>query len=256
MLKIQNAVFFILFILVFPFCAEAELITLKSGKVLEGKVVEKTADYIKVKYNGLDVYYENKYVKSVTADKTQEPEEAGSEGKPHEEEFLPGDGMDLGAKGDFSGARGKFEKQLGDIRIGLSILDAVDKGSMGREEAVYLFQGLSAMMRKEYRQALVPLEKAWEIDPKDPDLNYNLAFAHFSLGEYEKSVAYLSVIIKYNPLDAEAYELIAKDYCNLGDYSKAKDSLAEARDLLKKNGNTEDLAKIEELLGIVTEAAP
>jgi tetratricopeptide (TPR) repeat protein len=256
MSKIQKSVIFMVFILVFPFCAGAELITLKSGKVLEGKVIEKTGDYIKVRYNGLDVYYENKYVKSVTADKTQDLKGEDLKKEPREEEFFLQDGMNLGAKGDFAGAREKFEKQLGNIRVGLSILEAVDKGSMGRDEAVYLFQGLAAMIRKEYRQAVVPLEKAWEIDPKDPDLNYNLAFAHFSLGEYEKSIAYLSVVLKYDPLDAEAYELIAKDYCNLGDYGKAGDSLAEARDFLKKNGSTEDLKRIEELSRIVAEAAP
>jgi len=87
-------------------------------------------------------------------------------------------------------------------------------------------------------------------------VNFNLGFVYFSLGEYDKSIAYLSVVLKFQPEDTAAYELIAKDYCNIGEYQKAKDNLSLAGELLKKNGDEKGASRIDELLRIVSEITP
>ena len=52
MFKIKGIILPILFVLIFCCSARAEVITLKSGKVIKGEIVERTKNYIKVKYNG------------------------------------------------------------------------------------------------------------------------------------------------------------------------------------------------------------
>ncbi len=43
----------------------ADTLILKSGKVLECKILEKTKDYIRIEYAGQPLYYENKYVQQI-----------------------------------------------------------------------------------------------------------------------------------------------------------------------------------------------
>ncbi len=237
--------------------AAAETITLKSGKVFNGEIIERAKDYVKVRYNGLEIYYENKYIQSIDNQNPVEPAAAAQKETPAQEAALSFKaGMELAAAGNLTEAREEFEKQLNDLKGALSILDAVEKGSLNKELAIYLFQGSLHMLDKEYEQAKASFEKAWEMDPKDPDVNYNLGFACFSLGEYDKSIAYLFVALKFQPDDTSAYELIAKDYCSVGEYQKAKENLLVARELFKKNGEESGLAHINELIRIVETIVP
>jgi len=239
-----------MFILSFVHSAAGETITLKSGKVFNGEIIEKTKDYIRVKYNGLEIYYENKYIKSIEDLKTDAPKVVPEAASPFNK------GIELAAQGNFIQARQEFQKQLNDIKDGLSILDAVENGSISKEYAAYLFQGALHIVREEYQLAIKILEKAWEINPKDPDVNFNLGFAYYSLKEYEKSIAYLFVALKFQPVDTQAYELIARDYYSLGEYQKAKENLLIARKLLSKNEDGSGVAHIDELLQTVAIVTP
>jgi tetratricopeptide (TPR) repeat protein len=257
MFKIKEAAASIIFVCLSLRCAGAETITLKSGKVFDAEIIEKAKDYIKVKYNGLEIYYENKYIQSIENPQPVEPATAAQkETLVSESEPALKKGMELAAAGNLVEARQEFEKQFNDLKGALSILDAVEKGSLSRELAAYLFQGSLHILNKEYELAKAPLEKAWEMDPKDPDVNYNLGFVYFSLREYDKSIAYLIVTLKFQPDDVSAYELIAKDYCNIGEYQKARENLLIARELSKKNGDENELAQINELIRIVETITP
>ena len=47
----------------FFYCfAQADTIYLKSGKVIETNILEESADYIKIDFNGNPLYYQKKYV--------------------------------------------------------------------------------------------------------------------------------------------------------------------------------------------------
>ena len=46
----------------------ADTVTLKSGKVLECRVLERGQEYLKIEYLGQPLYYENKYVQKVSQD--------------------------------------------------------------------------------------------------------------------------------------------------------------------------------------------
>jgi tetratricopeptide (TPR) repeat protein len=257
MLKIKATVLFIIFIPLFLRSAEAEVITLKSGKVFNGEIVERAKDYIRVKYNGFEIYYENKYIKSIESQQSDMPIAITQKEKAVEKvsSFL-NKGIDLALAGNFDEARQEFKKQLNDAKGGLDILDAVEKGVISKEYATYLFQGSWHIIKEEYNLAIASLEKAWEINPKDPDVNFNLGFCHYSLGEYDKTIAYLYAALKLQPDDTEAYELIARTYYNLGEYQKARENLLMDRELLKKNGDENGVAYITKLLETVATVIP
>jgi tetratricopeptide (TPR) repeat protein len=257
MLKIKKNILSTIFILLSLGSAGAETITLKSGKVFNGEIIEKTKDYTRVKYNGLELYYENKYIKSIEDLKTDKPAAIKPEENPAQEmvSFL-NKAIESGAAGNFVQARQEFEKQFNDAKGGLSILDAVEKGAISKEYATYLFQGSLYIIQEEYNLAIASLEKAWEINPQDPDVNFNLGFAHYSLGEYDKSIVYLYAALKLQPRDTQAYELIAKVYYNIGEFQKAKENLLIAKELFKKNGDANAVAHIDELLQSVAAVTP
>lgn len=254
--RVKITVLSIIVILFFLCSAEAALITLKSGKVIDGEIIERARDYIKVKYNEFEVYYENKYIKSIE----NQPADAvvgvrQKENAPQEEASFK-KGLELASAGNLDEASQEFKKQLNDIKSGLSILDAVEKGSISREFAIYVFQGSLHIVNQEYNLAVTSFEKAWEINPKDPDVNFNLGFACYSLGEYEKSIIYLYAALKLQPDDIGAYELIAKAYCNVGEFQKAKENLVIAKELSEKNGDEKNVVHIDELLRVVAAVTP
>ncbi|MDD5465821.1 MAG: tetratricopeptide repeat protein [Candidatus Omnitrophica bacterium] len=213
MLKIRGTILSIIFILLLSRYAVAEVVTLKSGKVIDGEIVERNKDYVKVKYDGQEIYYENKYIKNIEAQNTPEPA-VNAEKEKAAQDPMPSfkSAIELAAAGNFSQARQEFQKQFNDIKGGLNILDDVEKGLISKEYAIYLFQGSLHMINGEYNLAITSLEKAWEINPRDPDLNYNLGSAYFSLGEYKESIVYLSAVLKLQPLDTEAQELLTRAY--------------------------------------------
>jgi len=256
-MKVNMVILLVVFNLVFFRPVQAQIITLKSGKVFNGEIIEKAPEYIKVKYNGLEIYYENKYVKSIEDESLSVAAAAASkEVSVQELAPLSRPGIALAAAGEFSAARQEFDKQISDLKGALNILDAVEQGELSKEFAIYLFQGSLHIMNKEYDLAKTSLEKAWEIKPVDPDVNFNLGFVAFSLGEYEKSLVYLYAALKAQPNDPWAYELIAKDYCNLGEFQKARQQLLTAKDLSEKNGDQAMARHLAELLRIVETVTP
>jgi tetratricopeptide (TPR) repeat protein len=237
MLKIQGSAWMMMSLLLWSGSVRAEVITLKSGKVINSEILERTENSIKVKVNGNEIYYENKYIKNIEAD-----EETGNSFKK---------GVKRAAEGKFDEARQEFEKQVNDIQGSLAILEAAGKGSISKKYAVYLFQGSLHLMNKEYHQGIMSFEQAWEIDPKDPDVNYNLGSAYYSLGEYEKSTAYLSAVLKYLPDDTDAHELIAKAAYNRGKFPEAKERILSARKLFEKGGDREGVVRMDGFLAMM-----
>jgi len=157
-------------------------------------------------------------------------------------------GVRLAAEGRFEEAQKELDGELTDINGALSILSDLNKGAISKEYAAYLFEGSLYLMDGKYPEAVTSLEKAWEINPKDPDVNYNLGSAYFYLKEYQKSIVYLFTALKLQPEDLQAYELIAKAYYNTGQYQKAKEILLIAKKIFQNNGNQDGVAQVDKLL--------
>jgi tetratricopeptide (TPR) repeat protein len=245
--KIRHIVATPLLLLLFLPLASAETIILKSGKVIEGEIIERNKDYIKVRYGGSEIYYENKYVKNI---EPPQPSVSQMDDKKDRETTTASlnKGLELASAGRFDEAKLEFEKLRSDSEGALGIIKSAEGGSITKEFAISLFQGSLYMMDGDYNSARISLEKAWEINPKDPDVNYNLGFVYYALEEYQKASVYLFAALKLCPDDIEAYKLIAKAYYHIGERQKAKDSLLIARELLRKNGNESETERFAELL--------
>ncbi|MFA6358293.1 MAG: tetratricopeptide repeat protein [Candidatus Omnitrophota bacterium] len=224
----------------------AEVVTLKSGKVMEAQILEKNKDYTRIKYNGMPIYYENKYIKSIQG-ALEDNSFLAKEGSSSISSYFEG-GLKLAAEGKFDEAEQVFIKELADLNGALSLIDELKKGSINQECATYLFQGYFYMVQEQYSKAIEALEKAWEVNPKDPDVNYNLGVCYFFLQRYEKAEAYLLGSLAARPEDIQAYGLIARSYYNRGQNQKAKECLRIAIELLKKDGNAGALAEVNDFL--------
>ena len=245
-----NKILAAIFILSLPALACAETVVLKSGKTLSGAILEKAPDYIKLSCDGKEVYYENKYIKSITPDNAVADH---GDAQPAQDPISFQRGMELASQGKFEAAKAIFQRELSDINGAMDILTAVEKGSMTKEYASNLFQGSMYMMEGEYSKAIGPLEKAWEADAFDIDVNYNLASCYFSLKDYEKTIVYLTVVIKHRPEDLQAYELMSNAYFAMGQYDKAKEGLLIARQLCQKN---DDQASVEYFNSLINKIPP
>jgi len=226
--------------------ALADTVVLKSGKEIQGKIIERTPDYLKIKYNSSEVYFENKYIKSIAEDNSAfssgETNEAGLSASGFEK------GMDLAAGGNFEEAQREFNDELADINGALGVLEGVKNGSISKQCAIYLFKGFRDMRKGNYQDAAVSLEKAWELNPKDPDINYNLGAIYFALTDFQKAIAYLFAALKLHPEDADAYLLLAQAYYNTGKYQEARESLLVAKKIFQKNSDRNGIIKTERFL--------
>ena len=242
----------IILIMFFARGALAETVTLKSGKVIEGEILEKNKDYIKISTGGKDIYYENKYIKSfgeVKPDVT--PAESDNSAKTSDSLKT---GLELASAGRFDEAEEQFKKDLNNINGSLSVLKELKKGAITKEFAAYLFQGSLYSMEEKYAEAAASLEKAWEINPKDPDINFNLGVCYFLLNDYQKAIVYLFTTLKLEPEDLQAYELLAKAYYNTGKYQEAKESLLTVKALYQKNGDQDSVTRINNILNSMSSA--
>jgi len=119
----------------------AEVIILKSGKKIEGEILEKTNEYIKVKFDNKEVYYELKYIESIKEDKESI---TPKENLPLDTNFYLKQGLKYGAEGNFTKAEEEFKKGLEidsahhNLKEALKIIDDIKKGAINNMFALLI----------------------------------------------------------------------------------------------------------------------
>lgn len=210
-----------------PCLAWGQTVVLKSGKRVDGLIVEKTKDYIKMEAYGRVLYYENKYIREIQGNA---PAPAVTPGAPLEEvrAYLK-QGLKLACEEKLEDAERELSKGLaldaanGNIKGVLSIVSDYRRGVVDAAYAQNLFRGLLFLMQEEYREAIDPLERAWTVQPGEPDVNYNLGLAYAAIHDYKKAQFYLQIVVKLHPDDVSAQALLADVYRRSGEPVKAKD---------------------------------
>jgi len=262
-----------------PTGVSAESVILKSGKKIEGKIVEQNDRYIKVESDGSPIYYERKYIESIIKDDTPGSDEANS--------FLKS-GLKYGSQGKFQEAGEEFKKGLKvnqsdhNLREVSKVIDDLSKGSIKEGYAVRLFKGSYHLISAEYEPAVAEFKEALKINPDDPDIYYYLGVCNYSLerydeaitclkkvaelkpndevyyylgasyyssGQYPKAIDFMEKALKTNPDDAEAYSVIGTSRYLLGQLEQAKEAFVRAIGLFKGKGDYLKAADIEEFLG-------
>ena len=245
------------------FCvsAFAEIITLKSGKVLNARITEETPDYIKIDYNSMPVYYERKAIKGI--EKNEKP---GTEIKAANKEVATDNALDNNStlclkKGLEYAFQGKFGESESELRQGfkldssdnnisgaLGIIDDLKNGKVSRELALNLFKGSYYLMNEDYKRAAIYLGKCHRMKTDDPDICYNLGIAYSRMNNYSASIHYLKKAVEARPEDAEACMVLGCAYYSAGKHKEAKEYLRLAKQLMQKNSARRDIDKIDLLL--------
>jgi tetratricopeptide (TPR) repeat protein len=206
--------FFLALVLWVPCSAWGETVVLKSGKRIDGLIVEKAKDYIKMEADGSVLYYENKYIQEIQG---SAPDPAAvTPGAPLEDvrAYLK-QGLKLACEEKLEDAQRELSKGLAldatdsNIQGVLSIISDYRRGIVDTVYAQNLFRGLLFLMQEEYQKAIDPLERAWTVQPGDPDVNYNLGLAYAAIHDYKKAQFYLQIVVKLHPDDVSARALLA-----------------------------------------------
>ena len=305
----KKIIYIILSILFLANTSMAEVITLKSGKMIKGKIIERIGDYIKVDCEGTEIYYENKYIQFIQEDKPAEPQAEAENNLENAEpainqDFLPGEikpsnpvpvkvkspepkiedkkpiekpkhdvkkttpaklpvknvkpsavepkeikpvepelpdnkpaeeirpyikqakqpdkiakgskpletadsylkrALGLALKSDFLESEKVLKQGLAvyssdeNIKGALAILNDLKNWDITEEYALYRFQAALYLMDKRYQEAILPLEKLWQIEPRDVEVNYYLGASYLRLEDFQKAASHLFTAWKLDP---------------------------------------------------------
>jgi len=152
-------------VLFFPVSVFAETIVLKSGKTVEGKLIEKTDKYIKIDFQGVPLTYYLDEVESVDEVKQDFPLKEGKK--------LP------------------QENNLSSI--------------VTNEAKVYFQRGIVDFQQGNMSQAVSSFNKAIEISPNYANAYYNRGVAYFKSNKFDEAISDYdkSVSLNINPEKAK-----------------------------------------------------
>jgi tetratricopeptide (TPR) repeat protein len=232
-------VFFSLFFCSFVF---AEVIHLKSGKNIEGKIREKTDKYISVEAKGTSLRYYWDEIESIEGEKpiiapkqtvtvTQHISAAEAAFKRGLEYY--GKNMNDEAIINFSKAieldpnyaqayanravayakKGFLDRAMADSTRAVA-LNPKDAQSYNNRGLVYYHLG-------ELNQAILNFSKAIELDPRQADFFYNRGLAFYGKNNFDQAIADYSEAIELKPKDVAGYNNRAVAYFFKKDYNAA-----------------------------------
>jgi Tfp pilus assembly protein PilF len=87
---------------------------------------------------------------------------------------------------------------------------------------LYFSYGTEKLVEKDYPGALKFLLKAWEYNPKSPQVANNLGLAYFILGDTDSALKFTQISLKLNPKDSDAKNNLASIYFSQGKMEEAK----------------------------------
>jgi tetratricopeptide (TPR) repeat protein len=229
----------------------ADIITLKSGKIIAGKIIEKQKEYIKIDTDLGALYYEIKCIQGIEEDPSEFSIEENLQDAP---ELFFKKGILYASQNKFDEAEIEFNMVTQTISSGfdavgaLSLLRELKDGQVTKEYASHVFRGLERLMNREYRDAIPYLKQALAIKAGDPDVLYNLALAHYFTDDYFKTIEYSKQILEFLPEDGQVCRLLAHAYYLNGQYPQAVETLILSRELFRKSGDPSSAKEIDDLL--------
>jgi len=194
----------------------AETVLLKSGKSVEGKLIEKTDKYIKIDFQGVPLNYFLDEIESIDGVKpslSSAKEIKSSQGdnlapvsnKTAEEYFNEGAAFDK---------QGNLLQAISDFTKAIAINPNYAEAYNDRGDA-YIHQG-------NFPQAIVDFTKVIEISSKYSVVAYqNRGFAYASQGNFLQAISDCTKAIEINPNFAEAYCIRGISYYWTKEYDKA-----------------------------------
>lgn len=110
------------------------------------------------------------------------------------------------------------------------------------KEEIYLLadRAHALYLQGQYRASAVIFEALTVIDPSNAYSRNALATVSLALGELERAVTELSILLDQNPANLEARARRCEAYCQQGQWSQASDDLA----VLRRNGERHHVKRL------------
>jgi len=108
------------------------------------------------------------------------------------------------------------------------LLKEPDHSQLFNEIGVMLYQ------MKDWKNAEVYLQRAWELNPGDDDILFNYALLLYLHAQWEKCILIFKAYLSLHPDDLETIKKMGDSYYQLGEYESA----ARMYEQLRKKGES------------------
>ncbi|KPK97633.1 MAG: hypothetical protein AMJ95_08100 [Omnitrophica WOR_2 bacterium SM23_72] len=281
---------YFLFQVILGFCLPAllfaESVTLKSGRIIEGKILEETDQYIKIQVEDRAIYYERRHITSIEATPQEMVVSPKEDALLTDTDYLK-EGLKYGAEARFEEAEEAFKKGLAvkadahNLREVLKLINQLKSGSVKQAYALHMFKGSNYLMNRQFEEAIPEFQAALKMDPNpdlyyylgvcsysleqyeqaidylqkaaaeikdDNEIYYNLGISHYALRQYPQAVGYLQKALEIDPQDADSYGVLGTCHLILGQKQLAKEELSKSIELFRKQGDYLKASDVETFL--------
>jgi len=244
MKKKAQIILILLACLCLPFLAYAETIVLKSGKTVEGKLIEKTDKYIKIDFEGVILTYFLDEIKSIDAEQLVASSEKKEEVKinvnisdpniavGYYEAAIKDNPNDFSAYNNLGMAYAK----LNQLQQALDCFQKATEINPNFAES-YAYLGATYNSLEQPEKAIFYLKKAIDLGSVDIKTYASLGASYYFTGKFAEAIQYFEKVVQLNPKHIKAYIVLGNAYKALGDYQKASESFLKLKELYKEQGN-------------------
>ncbi|MDD5081432.1 MAG: tetratricopeptide repeat protein [Candidatus Omnitrophica bacterium] len=244
-MKIKYLIFVAVFFLAVS--AMAENVVLRSGKVIQGDVIERTDDYIKINFEGIPLTYYFGDIDNIDGKKIL--------GIPYDSETIVVGVTDGSPEATIVFWKTAIEREPNNVNayyhVGNAYVELLDY-----ERALEFFKktvsvdpnfvlgyrdiGLTYLSLEKYFEAIPYLEKAIKLSPESKEMAsayHSLGANQLRAGNFAEAEPYLRKAIELDPDFYTAYMNLGGMYAQLGEYDKAKEWIEKSLDI---NGSFAD----------------
>lgn len=236
-----------------PVFVFADTIVLKSGKTIEGKIIEKTDNYVRIDSEGAPLTYPLDQIKNIEGVQSA----LSSEGKEVKINVNISDpniavGYYEAAIKDKPNDFSAYNK-LGMAYAGLNqlqkALECFQKATEINPDFAqsYAYVGLTYNSLKQPENALPFLKKAIDLGCTDIQAYAGLAASYYFTDKFPESIVYFEKVVQIDPKDIQAYIALGNAYKKTGDYQKARANFLKVKELYSQQGSDTAAQKAEEL---------
>ncbi|MBU0694497.1 MAG: tetratricopeptide repeat protein [Candidatus Omnitrophica bacterium] len=229
----------LLFLPVSSFC---ETIKLKNGRTVEGEIIERTDEFIKINYYGVSLTYYFEDIKSVDGEPVKKEEmdaTIASEEVPleHPPGFYYEKGVVLAAQGNLEIARKEFERALkvdpfhNETRTCVEIMEDMVKGKITREVALNIFQATYYSKLGRTQEALKRINVALRFNPDYPITYISRGFLYATIEDYNNALCDFTRVVELAPNMPDTYNNRGIIYRSMGLHDKAISDYTQAIEL-------------------------
>ncbi|MFA6281858.1 MAG: tetratricopeptide repeat protein [Candidatus Omnitrophota bacterium] len=210
----RKIIFLLICFMAIALFSYAEIVVLKKGKIIEGKILERTDKYIKIDMWDIPITYYLTDVDSIDGQKIVEPQ--GEQVKPDKEnkifvkEGIPS--TPLEEKETFVEEKTLF--------LPIALKEKLSLGEL-KEAQEYLRKATNLLKERKYKESAFEFENALKINPELAEGYYGLGYVYVSTKSYPEAVFYFKKAIEVSPNYAEAYNGLAYVSSISGNYIEA-----------------------------------